>query len=306
MRYFDLHCDTLFECEKKKIGLVDNGLHVNFNKANMETYIQCFAAWIPDSLRGEAAFEHFVKLASVFREEARKGSFIPMNRREDLQRAEGFRGGILTIEGGAAFGGKLDAIRTAASLGVKMVTLTWNGSNELGTGIGCDDKSIGLTDFGKKAVCVMEQVGIIPDVSHSSKHLFDDLCCCMEGPFVASHSNSQKLCGHRRNLSDEQFLEICRRKGLVGINFFRDFLNDDADNASMEDIFEHADYFLSLGGQDCVAMGSDFDGSDMPKDMTGIESIEKLVEIFLRHNYSEGLVDKLFYKNAADFMIRSL
>lgn len=304
MRYFDLHCDTLFECEKKHLGLTDNGLHVDFNRAPANPYLQCFAAWIPDTLRGEEAFAHFVRLAAVYQEEARKGVFVPVTDRESFQEAERIgRGGILTIEGGAAFGGKLDHIREAASLGVKIATLTWNGANEIGTGIGCDDTAAGLTDFGRKAVSVMEEVGILPDVSHSSLRLFEDLCCCCSGPILATHSNAKKLCGHRRNLTDRQFSEIVRRKGLVGINFYRAFLNNEEEKACMEDIFEHTDYFLSLGGEDCVAMGSDFDGSDIPSDMRGIESVEPLYEVFLRHHYSEALIDKIFYRNAADFML---
>ena len=307
LRYFDLHCDTLFECEKSNLGLENNGLHVDLSKSVAKPYIQCFAAWIPDTLRGDSAFSHFERLARVLKNEGNRGNIVVINSYEDIKRVEesGKNGGILTIEGGSVFGGKLENIKKAKEMGVKMVTLTWNDSNELGTGVASEDKTTGLTDFGKSAVAEMEKSRIIIDVSHSSEKLFYDVCTISEKPFVASHSNSKKICGHRRNLNDEQFLEIRRRGGLVGLNFYKDFLNDNPEAASMENVFEHADYFMSLGGENTLAMGSDFDGSEIPNDMCGIENMVALAEIFLRHNYSEGLIDKIFYKNAKDFMVRS-
>lgn len=51
-------------------------------------------------------------------------------------------------------------------------------------------------------------------------------------------------------------------------------------------------------------MGSDFDGSTMPHGVTGLESVESIAEVFLRHNLSEGLVRKIFFENAASFFKR--
>lgn len=302
MRYFDLHCDTIYECFKKNVGLSGNGLQLDLLKAEALPYIQCCAAWVPDKMRGEEAFAHVANLASVLQEEEKKGSFVRIRNKEDLENAR--MGVIFTIEGGAAFGGKLQNIATAARMGVKMVTLTWNGSNEIGTGIGCENPEYGITDFGIKALDCMEKNCIIADVSHASEKLFYDVCKYSSKPFVASHSNAKRLCAHRRNLTDDQFEEIKKRGGLVGINFYKAFLNNDPDKACAEDIFEHADYFMGLGGESCLAMGSDFDGAELPSDMTGIEDIGTIYEIFLRHNYSEELTDKIFFKNAFNFMYK--
>lgn len=73
----------------------------------------------------------------------------------------------------------------------------------------------------------------------------------------------------------------------------------------MTDILRHAEHFLSLGGENVLAMGSDFDGADMPLDMKGIGSIPELYELFLRHNYSETLLDQLFFSNAYKFFERN-
>jgi len=81
-------------------------------------------------------------------------------------------------------------------------------------------------------------------------------------------------------------------------------LNDDPAKADIEDLFAHAEHFLSLGGADVIAMGSDFDGSDMPHGITGLESVEDIANVFLRHNLPEALVDKIFFENAASFFKR--
>ena len=71
LRYFDLHCDTMTECFLHDKHLKENDLHVNLQKAQaMETYAQCYAVWIPDNLRGDAAFQRFCEIADRFQEEA--------------------------------------------------------------------------------------------------------------------------------------------------------------------------------------------------------------------------------------------
>lgn len=307
MAYFDLHCDTLCECERKNIGLWNNGLHVDLAKIKQFPYIQCCAAWIPDSLRGDAAFEHFKKLYNVLLKQSENGGFTMIRCKADMEKvdADGTIGLIPTIEGGAAIAGKLENIDKIADLGVKMMTLTWNGSNEIGSGIGDDMADYGLTEFGRSAVRRMNDRKIIIDISHASERLFYDVCEHSSEPFVASHSNSKTLCSNRRNLTDTQFAEIVKRKGLVGLNFYKDFLNNESEKACIGSIFEHADYFMSLGGEDVVSFGSDFDGSDIPNDLNGIAGIDDILDVFVKHNYSSQLISKLFYKNARDFMLIS-
>ena len=306
MRYFDLHCDTMTECSLRGISLRQNELHVNLEKAkSLDTFVQCYAVWIPDDLRGEKAFERFCQVAKTFREEVGKNSDLLMQcgKPGELREAEKkhLHGAVLTVENGAALGGKLENIAVWKELGVKMCTLTWNGENELGRGVRASGTG-GLSPFGKEAICEFENAGIIVDISHASPELFWDVAEVAKKPLVASHSNAQALCKHPRNLTDEQFAAIKASGGLVGINFFTAFLNDEPEQASMEDILRHTEHFLSLGGEDILAMGGDMDGSSMPEDMAdGLGGIPRLYELFLRRNYSEALLDKLFYGNAAKF-----
>lgn len=309
MRCFDLHCDTITRCMDEEKSLYENDLHVDLVRAKfMETYIQCYAAFVPDSLEGEEAFFYFCRAAAKLNKE------IIENRRMisrcekpgDIKGVEGKKpfGAILTVENGKALGGKLENIEKMKELGVKMMTLTWNGANELGRGVRAMGKG-GLTDFGRQAVAMMENAGIVVDISHAGHELFYDVAEIAQKPIVASHSNAIRICSSPRNLTDDQFTTICRKGGLVGLNFYVAFLNNDPDKACMEDILRHAEYFLSLGGEDSLAMGSDFDGAELPEDINGIQAVGELYELFLRKNYNESLLDKIFYKNAVSFFIEN-
>ena len=84
------------------------------------------------------------------------------------------------------------------------------------------------------------------------------------------------------------------------MNFCIDFLNNNAEKSSMNDVLRMAEYFLSLGGEKCIAMGGDFDGADVPKDLNGIEKMGDLYEMFLKH-YNESVIEDIFFNNAFEF-----
>lgn len=302
MRYFDLHCDTMLTCQYKNIPLRENELHISMKKAEaIDAFVQCYAVFLHDSLRGGKAVECFNQVADRLAQEVEENSDVLTFCKNpgDLQ-ALSRHGAILTVESAAALGGDLKNLEDWKKRGVKMCTLTWSGENELGRGV-LSEGTTGLTDFGREVVKEFEKAGILADISHASPELFWDVAELAMRPLVASHSNAKKICGHPRNLTDEQFDAILKTDGLVGLNFYDAFLNDDESKAGMEDILRHAEHFLSLGGEDHLAMGGDMDGSTMPQDMKdGLAAIPRLYELFLRH-YSQTVTDKIFYDNAARF-----
>ena len=181
-----------------------NRFHLDLKRGKrLDRWSQCFAVWIPDELRGKAAMTLFDGCCEKFRRELapyRSETFSP----------------VLTVEGGAVLGGKLANLEKLADRGVKMMTLTWNGENELGGGA---DTALGLTPFGREALKEMERLSIVADVSHASDALFYDVAEIAEKPIVASHSNARAVCPHRRNLTDRQFQILRDKGGLVGLNF---------------------------------------------------------------------------------------
>lgn len=306
MKLFDLHCDTLYRAFFENGGLFNNDFHISFDKTDdIEPYIQCMAVWVPDEFRNKNAIQLFENCRKKLNDELKDTNIKIIYSQDDIIEIESKKGKgvVLTVEGGAVLGGKLENVDYLAKCGVKIMTLTWNGNCELGDGIGVEGAK-GLTDFGKSAVAKMEQNSIVVDVSHSSVPMFYDVAELSTKPFCATHSNSKQICPHRRNLTDEQFSIIRDKGGIVGLNLSRGFLREDEDKACMLDVLRHAEHFLSLGGEKTLAIGTDFDGTDIPIDMTGIESMNKLYELFLKHNYNEKLLEDIFFNNARNFLLR--
>jgi len=92
-----------------------------------------------------------------------------------------------------------------------------------------------------KVVGVMNDLGIIVDVSHSAESTFWDVIRTSRRPIIASHSCCYSLCASPRNLKDEQIRALADSGGVVGLCFFPAFLDDayrQAMNERCGDIFE--------------------------------------------------------------------
>ena len=298
MQVFDLHCDTLFKANENKGSIINNNYEFSLNKAlQYDKYSQVMAVWIPDEYRGNSAENLVTDCYTLLKQQLCKCTTF--KQYTDFQNLSDY-GIILAIEGGSALAGKLENIPKYREMGVRFLTLTWNGSNEIGDGILCENPK-GLTSFGQKAIPLLEENGIIIDISHASEPLFWSTAELATKPFVATHSNSRTICSNMRNLTDEQFKYICKIGGIVGLNFHRFFITDNG-KADFADIQKHLEYFLSLGGEDVIALGSDFDGADMPDCLKGAECMCNLYEYLLSKNYNETLLEKLFYNNASKFL----
>ncbi len=301
---FDLHCDTLFELQKNGNNLERSCLAVSLeNMKKFDRMIRCFAVFTPDQLKGQEAKEHFNRLYAVFENqlELYKGRITQITDKKSLEKAN--IGAVLTVENGSVLAGSLCEIERLACFGVKLFNLTWNGENELGFG---QAKNRGLKPFGKECIPVLEQNGIITDVSHLSDEGFDDVCAISKKPFVASHSNSRKVCSHRRNLADEQIKEIANRGGLIGLNLYTAFLNNDPKSANKYDILRHAEHILSLGGENVLCIGTDFDGAEVIDEFDNDQKLLSLVEFFVENGFSKQITDKILFNNAYNFFVNNL
>jgi len=324
-RYLDLHCDTITRergsvpaddrydlgpDQAGEVSLVDNGFHIDLHRLPGDwDWCQTFALFIPDQYRGQAALDYYHRCAGAFRRQMELHSGIirqvrgPAELEETL--ARGLRGAILAVEGGAALGGRLDSLDRLWQDGVQMMTLTWNGVNEIGSG--SDDPGMPLTPFGREVVARMEQLGMVVDVSHLNDPGFWDVARVARRPFIATHSDSRAVCGHSRNLTDDQFKAIRDAGGIVGINFCTMFLapvEEGCREVSPGQLMAHVLHFLDLHGEDTVALGSDFDGTTLPAFLEDATSLSALRELMLSAGLGERLTDKICFQNALDFWKR--
>lgn len=293
MRLFDLHCDTITKLFAIQQNIYDGKTQINLKKAKeLERWYQIFAIFIPDTLRGTGALQYFSEVVRFYKDQFRLYSdFFEENSVK--------RKAFLSVEGGAVLSGKIENIDFLKENDVKLLTLTWNGENELGFG---SNENKGLKPFGFQCIEKLEKAGIIIDVSHLSDRGFDDVARTARKPFVATHSNSRKVCNNQRNLTDEQFKYITACGGIVGINFHKPFVTENGDYIAA--ILKHIEHFLSLGGEKSICIGSDFDGSDIDSSLDSIEKTETLMNALCKANYSEALINDIMFNNALDFFER--
>lgn len=137
--------------------------------------------------------------------------------------------------------------------GTSVASLTWNGSNSLGGGIGTD---AGLTDRGRALAAELHERGIVLDVSHLCDRSRHQLLS-MGIRTVATHCNCRAVHDFPRNLPDQDLREIASSGGVVGITFVPAFLGG---AESMDEIILHLEHLVDLVGIESAGFGSDFDG----------------------------------------------
>ena len=272
MRYADLHCDAL-SAGPPRAFLRGKKTAVSFDKlVGGGCFLQCFAIFTPDG-DPRAARE---MLAAYRRERAglEAAGVTP----------------VLTVENGGIFardGKLLDELRRA---GLKMSGFTWNGENELGFPCGAAG---GLKYPGRRLAEALFARGIYADVSHLSDGGFDDLAAiaaCFRVSLVASHSLARAVCPHPRNLTDGQIREIARSGGLVGVNFVREFIGE-------KGIFAHIRHILNVGGEEILAIGTDFDGTENPL-YAGADEMPRFFDDLAAAGIPFSVAEKLAFRNA--------
>ncbi len=303
MKYFDLHTDAL----TKKEGV----FHVTREKlAASGCAVQCFAAFIPDPAHGFAAA---CSLADAFSRMCEREGYIPLRRMRDF--SAGRLHAIFTVEGGGAIEGDVAKLEALYARGARLLTLTWNYPNALGypnflnyggpvRGHGAlveRQGEFGLTPLGRDVVVRMGELGVLADVSHGSDKLFYDVAAISRArgvPFVASHSGADAVCRCPRNLTDEQISLLADRGGVVGLDFCADFLSADKTAAGQEQaLLRHAEHILGKGGEDVLAIGSDFDGIPTNAFMRSASDMPRLFEVFSR-KFGPRVTEKIAFSNA--------
>lgn len=303
MYIFDLHCDTLTACLNNYLSLIENKMQLDVTRGNgFDKWIQTFACFLDDSLQGAAAWSHFEKQRKLLIDTvAANGDKITIYNGK-IEPKKGQCTALLAVEGGQVLGGNLNNVSRLKEMGVAFLTLTWNKENEIGCG--SRGNGGGLTTFGKQVIPEMERCNVIVDVSHLNEEGFSDVCELATKPIIATHSNARSVHEEGRNLRDQQLDYIIKCHGLCGINFYPAFVNGQED-CGYTDLRRHIDHIFTLGGEDIIALGSDFDGAPMPAMLNGVETLHAFYDEMLKW-YDTSVVNKIFYQNAKNFMEKNV
>ncbi|MFZ5597505.1 MAG: dipeptidase [Bacillota bacterium] len=299
----DAHCDTLTALGKqgRRLGqrsvkghvdlprLVDGGVNVQF-----------FAAFIDPLYRDNPLARAMEIFDVLFGEMEDNGGAVGLVKAySDIERfiSEKKVAALLSVEGGEALAGRIEVLRVFYQLGVRSITLTWNGRNELGDGVAEAGSGGGLTRFGAAVVREMNRLGMLVDVSHMAGKGFRDVLEESSKPVIASHSNCRKLCSHPRNLDDDQIKALAAGGGVVGLCFYPYFL-DDGGTATLDRLLDHAEHMACVAGVDCIGIGSDFDGIEaVVPDLYDVTCLPLVTEGLLKRGFSSGEVEKILGGN---------
>lgn len=331
---FDLHCDTAdrigwqtldldlrFACGRdgyapgdethpQDFELIEgNACAISLAKIGDTPWAQCFAAFIPDEIApAQAARFHAQIMAHISGQTMlNHDRMVNVRSASDVRPAlkEGKVATVHTIENAKLFAEDLSLVGMLKSLGVLMASLSWNAEGPLASG---HDGHAGLTSQGREVLAQMEEAGMVLDVSHLNDESFDDVARLAKRPFIASHSNARAVCGAERNLTDEQFHRIVDAGGIVGLNFHGPFIADGtteetASEVTFDALAAHIEHWLDLGGENAIALGSDWDGGSAPAFLADASAIQAFQDQVSKR-FGKTIMQKLMSDNALNFFER--
>lgn len=167
-------------------------------------------------------------------------------------------------------------------------SLTWNYNNGFAGGA-LDDGE--LTVLGKRAIKAIENGGCYVDLAHLNRKSF----------FRVLDSAKNVLCSHTgfndnaRSLNDEQIKALVKRNAVIGLCTVQAFTG-----ATSAVLFaDEIDRFVQKYGCHCLALGTDFNGSDdIPQDINDYDKLLKVRDILYGRGYTRDDVNKIFFENA--------
>lgn len=302
IKVFDAHCDSLLKMwEDAELDFYQGDERLQVSYPEMErgnVQLQVLTSWVPYRVPFAHRYDCVLEMIDLFYEKVASERLRPILSRSDLDECvlKQQKGAILFVEGAHPIEGSLAQLRTLYRLGIRGIGLTWNFRNAVADG--CHEKNPGgLSLFGRKVVEEMNKLRMIIDLSHIAEPGFWDTMELSTAPVIASHSNVKSLCGHQRNLSDDQMKALFQKGGVMGLTFVDFFVTSEKRTVWIDDLLRHLDYVCALGGADHVGFGSDFDGiTETFGDLKRAGDYTTLVEELLKR-YKEEEVKKFMNEN---------
>ncbi len=197
--------------------------------------------------------------------------------------------------------------------GVRIVGLTWKEGTRYAGG---NSKPGPLTPEGEQIVKTLDTLGIIHDASHLADESFWRLLeITGDAPIIASHSNCRAIVPGIRQLSDDMIRAIAERSGMIGINFFNQFLvpPDDLKNrpANLKDVTNHIKHICDLTGSSAfVGLGTDMDGglgrNEIPQEIQTSADLHRVGEALSTAGFVDEDILDIMSENWTRFFKRHL
>lgn len=229
----DLHCDTVMQMSRGyNISERNDRWHIDIPRLKEGgVNLQVFACFVGFQHPEEECPEEVTVLLDTLHLdiEARSAEIaICYSAKEAREIINSDRiAAFIGIENGMAINNNISLLDQHHKRGVRYMTLIHNKSNGWCISANDTDPAFdGLTDFGCQVVERMNEIGMIVDVSHVHPLGVSRVLGVTNKPIIASHSCAHELCGHPRNLTDEQIRAIANTGGMIGMNYHGDFVSE--------------------------------------------------------------------------------
>ena len=286
MKLIDLHCDTAYRIWSEHTSFSSAKLQIRKDTVEkFEDLIQIFAFWSNYKMTNEEAWSHFLSCYNHF-----NSLHFPQSMKR-----------LYAIEDLRLIGTELSKISLLKNMGISFAGLFWAEDNLFGSGHNCV-LDMGLSDFGKEVVLKCFEHKVVVDVSHASSKSTEQilkLAADYHQPIFASHSNFYAVTHHTRNLQTEHAQEIEKLGGVIGLSFVPSHLGDE----KIEGFIRHLEYGLSLNLDDCLCIGSDFDGTDcLPIGISSQSDIFYLYKVLTDRGLPSNKCENLLWGNGNLFL----
>lgn len=297
----DGHCDTILAMQRGK------HLHINFETMPRYVDMQFMALFIEeesDNQKAKAEYESLYQYYRTLQTEDYYDLLIPLKNGDSFHRLEPENTGVvLAMENCAPLGCDEDDLFEAYERGIRSFGIVWNGSNCFGGGAYSES---GLTPAGERFLRNLNRLPVAVDLAHMNERTFYDSLEILEHPPIVSHSCCYGLTPHCRNLKESQMKELRMADGVMGITFVDAFLSDNKEDATIDRIIDHILYASDFMGIDKVALGSDFDGADMPMDMEKQSCLPLLYKKMKQRGFTDGDIKMVAGENLFRYMYATL
>ncbi|WP_210493230.1 membrane dipeptidase [Patulibacter sp. SYSU D01012] len=223
----------------------------------------------------------------------------------DAAAAGGPHAAILHLEGAEPLDPGLEALDLWHAAGLRSLGPVWSRPNAFGDGVAfrfpsSPDTGGGLTDAGRRLVRACNARGILVDLSHLTARGFFDVAAVSDAPLVATHAGAHAVAPGSRNLTDDQLDAIAAADGLVGISFVVDFARRDGRNdvdTPLTSLVAHVRHVADRIGVEHVALGSDFDGGDVPRAVGDVAGVPRLLDALRDDGFDADEVERIAWGN---------
>ena len=139
----------------------------------------------------------------------------------DLDKAikSGKRAVFLSIEYPDIFKGDPEKIVKYFGMGYRSITMAHSRLDPIADSKQEDPGDKGLSEFGRKLIKNMNDVGMMVDITHCTDQLQLDIIQASRAPVIASHSCTRAVNNKPRNIPDRVIKTLAKKGGVIAVTF---------------------------------------------------------------------------------------